>query len=271
MKSLLRAIEMNDCFLAAIHIADIFQPNRIQLETYTRQLQVWSEQALQQLSTRCDANDFQRLLKFFYVDLAFSGDEEHYFACKCNLINQVMDYRTGIQVTLSTIFQALANRVGFDVVGVNFPGHFLLKAQFLNTPSVFIDPLTGKCLSHADLHHLYFSILTEIEGETMPSEALEEASCGETVVRMLHNLKAAYISEKSYSNALKAVQLLVDLCPNDPYERRDRGFLLHQLDCTEVAIADYQYFIRQCPDDPSTQLLQAQLQQLSSLVPQVFH
>jgi regulator of sirC expression with transglutaminase-like and TPR domain len=68
-----------------------------------------------------------------------------------------------------------------------------------------------------------------------------------------------------------AVELLVNLCPNDPYERRDRGFLLHQLDCTQVAIADYQYFIRKCPKDPATQLLQAQLQQLSEQVPDVFH
>ena len=105
----------------------------------------------------------------------------------------------------------------------------------------------------------------------MPEEALQEASCDETIVRLLHNLKASYINEKRYSDALTAVELLVNLCPNDPYERRDRGFLLHRLDCTQVAIADYQYFIRKCPKDPVTQLLQAQLQHLCEQVPVVFH
>ena len=86
-----------------------------------------------------------------------------------------------------------------------------------------------------------------------------------TIVRLLHNLKVSYINEKCYSEALTAVELLVNLCPNDPYERRDRGFLLHPLDYTQV---DYQYFIHKCPKDPATQLLQAQLQQLCEQVPE---
>jgi regulator of sirC expression with transglutaminase-like and TPR domain len=118
---------------------------------------------------------------------------------------------------------------------------------------------------------LYFAILQEIEDENMPEEALEQASTGEIIVRLLHNLKASYINQKRYSHALVAVELLVELCPDDPYERRDRGFLLHQLDCTQVAIADYRYFIRQCPKDPATHLLEVQLQQLTEQPLVIFH
>jgi regulator of sirC expression with transglutaminase-like and TPR domain len=169
------------------------------------------------------------------------------------------------------VFQALASNVGFKVYGVNFPGHFILKCKLENGQNIYVDPINGNMLSKVDLSRMYFSILTELEGEVMPEAALSEASCSETIVRLLHNLKASYINQKSYSSALQAVQLLVELCPNDPYERRDRGFLLHQLDCTQVAIADYQYFIRQCPEDPSSQLLEAQLEQLSEHSPQVLH
>ncbi|WP_342807464.1 tetratricopeptide repeat protein [Alteromonas sp. M12] len=70
----------------------------------------------------------------------------------------------------------------------------------------------------------------------MPSDTLNVASTEEILVRLLHNLKASYIREENYQMALRAVDLLIELCPDDPYERRDRGFLLHQLECPQVAI-----------------------------------
>ena len=105
----------------------------------------------------------------------------------------------------------------------------------------------------------------------MPPEALLSASCEESVVRLLHNIKAAYIAAQDYQPALLAVELLIELCPDDPYERRDRGLLLHQLDCLQLAVADYQYFIRQCPKDPASPLLAAQVQQMAAEARAVFH
>jgi regulator of sirC expression with transglutaminase-like and TPR domain len=232
--------------MAGLQLASVFQPGSCQPDEYQRKVELWVEKAKVFIgSTGTPAEKFKQFIQFFYVELAFSGDEKNYFSCQYSLLDHVLDYRTGIPVSLAIVFQSMGTALGFDVCGVNFPGHFLLKCRF--------------------------RILHEIEDEKMPEEALHEASCDETMVRLLHNLKASYINEKCYSEALSAVELLVNLCPNDPYERRDRGFLLHQLDCTQVAIADYQYFIRKCPKDPATQLLQAQLQQLSEEIPDVFH
>lgn len=272
MKKLKQAIAKQDCLMASLHLADVFQSDRCKPEDYHRKVDLWTEQAklfLQESDSSVE--NFKRFIQFFYVELAFSGDEKNYFTSQYSLLDHVIDYRTGIPVSLAIVFQSMGKQLGFDVCGVNFPGHFLIKCRFSQNPDIYLDPLNGKQLSRQDLESLYFSILHEIEDEKMPEEALQEATCDETILRLLHNLKASYINEKCYSEALTAVELLVNLCPNDPYERRDRGFLLHQLDCTQVAIADYQYFIRKCPKDPATQLLQAQLQHLSELVPAVFH
>jgi regulator of sirC expression with transglutaminase-like and TPR domain len=272
VKELKQAISKGDYLMASLQLASVFQPNSCQPDDYLRKVELWIEQAKAFIgSTDTTSKDFKKFVEFFYVQLAFSGDEKNYFSCQYSLLDHVLDYRTGIPVSLAIVFQSMGKILGFDVCGVNFPGHFLLKCCFSHHSDIYLDPLNGKQLSRQDLESLYFSILEKIEDEKMPEEALNEASCDETIVRLLHNLKASYINEKSYSEALTAVELLVNLCPNDPYERRDRGFLLHQLDCTQVAIADYQYFIRKCPKDPATQLLQAQLQQLSELVPDVFH
>ena len=272
LKELKQAIFKGDYLMASLHLAREFQPDSCQPDDYQRKVKLWIEQAKVFIgSADATVEDFRRFIQFFYVELAFSGDDKNYLSCQFSLIDHVLDYRTGIPVSLAIVFQSMGTSLGFDVCGVNFPGYFLIKCRFKNQLDVYLDPLNGNQLNRHDLESLYFSILHEIEDEKMPEEALHEASCDETIIRLLHNLKASYINEKCYCEALTVVELLVNLCPNDPYERRDRGFLLHQLDCTQVAIADYQYFIRQCPKDPATQLLQAQLQQLSEQVPEVFH
>jgi regulator of sirC expression with transglutaminase-like and TPR domain len=272
VKELKQAVHDRDCLMASLRIVQLFQAGDCQAKVYQLKVHNWVEDAKLFIgSTEINLDTFSRFIQFFYVNLAFSGDDKHYFSSKYSLLNQVIDFRTGIPISLAIIFQSMGRALGFDVQGVNFPGHFLIKCNFVDQPAIFLDPLNGNQLNRSDLETLYFSILNEMHNESMPEAALHEASCDETIVRLLHNLKASYINEKSYSQALAAVQLLVKLCPNDPYERRDRGFLLHQLDCTQVAIADYQYFIRQCPKDPGTQLLQVQLQQLNERTPAVFH
>lgn len=272
MKNIKQAIDKRDSLLASLQLAHVFEPDSCHPDNHQRKVELLVLQAKKFISsTDITLENFKRFVQFFYVELAFSGDEKNYFSSQYSLLHHVIDYRTGIPVSLAIVFQSIGTALGFDVCGVNFPGHFLIKCHFSHQADIYIDPLNGKPLSRQDLESLYFSILNEIENEKMPEEALQEASCDETIVRLLHNLKASYINNKCYSQALTAVELLVSLCPNDPYERRDRGFLLHQLDCTQVAIADYQYFIRKCPKDPATQLLQAQLQQLSEQPPAVFH
>jgi regulator of sirC expression with transglutaminase-like and TPR domain len=272
LKELKQAIFNGDYLMASLLLARVFQPCSFQPDDYQNKADLMIEQAKRFIgSTDITAANFKQFIQFFYVELLFSGDEKNNLSCEHCLLNNVLDYRTGVPVSLAIVFQSMASKMGFDVCGVNFPGHFLIKCRLRHHPNIYLDPLNGKQLTRQDLESLYFTILNEIEDEKMPDEALDEASCDETIVRLLHNLKASYINEKCYSQALTAVELLVDLCPNDPYERRDRGFLLHQLDCTQVAMVDYQYFIRKCPKDPATQLLQAQLQQLSELAPAIFH
>jgi regulator of sirC expression with transglutaminase-like and TPR domain len=220
------------------------------------------------------ANESERFKQFsqnFYTQLAFSSNENDFFNSKYSLLDKVMDYRTGIPVTLAVVFCAIAERLGFDVAGVNFPGHFLICHRGSQQRPLFIDPLCGKSLSWQELEQLYLSIVGESDDESMPTSALDFATTEDIVVRMLHNLKAAFINEEKHQHALQAVELLIELCPDDPYERRDRGFLLQQLECPQVAKADYLYFIKRCPEDPSAHLLKLQMRHLESIVQVILH
>ncbi|MFQ3237695.1 MAG: regulator of sirC expression with transglutaminase-like and TPR domain [Paraglaciecola sp.] len=264
MKTLREAIECGDVLSGGLLVSTLTNPGAaFSLADHQISINQWSAQArhVAQIFQADDAA-FIRFVHYFYRQLAFSADAQHDFSCKYSLIDSVMDYRTGMPVSLAIIFITIAGKLGFDVQGVNFPGHFLLRYLSEDQSTKYLDPKSGNWLSESDLSYLYFSVLPQIDNETMPEEALFTASCEEILVYLLHGVKAAYIFEKKYEQALMTVELLIDLCPNNPYERRDRGVLLHELQCPQLAIADYQYFIRQCPTDPSTRLLEMQVRNM---------
>ncbi|WJG08246.1 tetratricopeptide repeat protein [Aliiglaciecola sp. LCG003] len=259
VESLLRAIGQQDMVGASLVIAGQFAGIG-DVELHSDKIQQLALEACKMIGNDCDEpSRFDQFIDVFYKKFAFSADETDFFNSRYSLLDQVLDYRTGIPVTLGIIFCALAKQLGFEVEGINFPGHFLIRFKSHNQVDVFIDPLNGKPMSKSELEVLYFSIVGETDVDAIPNEVMQAASVEEIVIRLLHNLKASFIREQNYQKALGAVEMLINLCPNDPYERRDRGFLLHQLDCPQVAKADYQFFIKHCPQDPAAQLLKLQM------------
>ena len=257
-----QAINENTSLLAALYVAKYFD-DAIDINAYLQKVQTMVEScrfAMREALT--EQNKFRRVVDHFYRTLAFSGNEQDYFASKYSLITQVIDFRTGIPVSLSIVFNHIASQLGFNVKGVNFPGHFLIRYDLDEERSYFIDPLTGQFLSYSALQALYSGVLDGVDGDEMPEEALDRATLPETIVRIVNNLKSSFIQEKRFHQALLSVELLIELQPDDPYTRRDRGFLLHQLDCEHFAVADYQYFIKHCPKDPSAQMLKLQIKKL---------
>nr|WP_205967842.1 tetratricopeptide repeat protein [Paraglaciecola sp. 20A4] len=263
-----------------------------------QQLDKWAKHArvLAHIS-QPDHSAFLRLVHFFYRDLAFTGAHNSGDACKQSLLHEVLVYRSGTPVTLAVLFSHLGQCLGFNVRCVNFPGHFLLRCDIacqedkvlsdtLTLPpeiscsektdhdtqvhSVLIDPIDGRVLDNDTLRQMYFNVIEEIDNESMPKEALEPASNDEVVVHMLHQVKFSLINAKRYEHALRSIDLLIHLCPNNPYERRDRGVLLHELQCPQLAVIDYQYFIRQCPQDPAATLLAHQVKHMD-ITPPVMH
>ena len=271
MQRLKQAIEAEDLFSASLLVAKTFCSD-LSEDCYRARVDALTESVRTELNEQlCQEQRFLQLVRVFYRQLAFSGNEKDFFASRYSLLHQVIDYRTGIPVTLAILFCHIAKKLGFDVHGVNFPGHFLLRFQVSADRALFFDPLNGNMLSWPELEALYFSILGDLDEDEMPEDALEAAGAEETVVRLLNNLKASFIKEEKYNQALATTDLLVSLNPDDPYERRDRGFLLHQLECEQLAMDDYQFFIKKCPQDPSAQILKMQLRKLVAHKPDRLH
>lgn len=169
-----------------------------------------------------------------------------------------IDYKIVAPVVKAAIIQYVANACELEVEIVYLPEKIMVRILCDDVYSIVFDPVNGESLNWQELEQG----LDELGGD--PSRVfLEPMEQESIVVEYLTGLKSSLIHEQRFDQALKCVDLLLSMRPDDPFERRDRGFLLHQLDCFKVAYDDYQYFVEQCPKDPAAQLLKLQLDKIS--------
>ncbi|MGB1198741.1 MAG: tetratricopeptide repeat protein [Thalassotalea sp.] len=169
-----------------------------------------------------------------------------------------INYKVIAPVVKAAVIQHLANACELETDIVYLPEKVMVRILCDDVYSIIFDPINGESLNWEELEQG----LDELGGD--PSRlSLGPMEQESIVVEYLTGLKSSLISEKYFEKALKCVDLLLSMRPDDPFERRDRGFLLHQLDCFKVAYDDYQYFVTQCPKDPAAQLLKLQLDNIS--------
>ncbi|MEZ4338000.1 MAG: transglutaminase-like domain-containing protein [Sandaracinaceae bacterium] len=151
------------------------------------------------------------------------GNEDSYYDARNSYLDEVLERRTGIPITLSVIYAAVGRRAGFQVDGVGFPGHFLARVGGLR--GVLIDPFHGgRLVTPQALEHLGEQALGA-PGRLRP-EHLAAVGLRPLVVRMLLNLKRAHEGRGDHARAMLICDRLVDLTDAPPF-RRDRG--LHAL------------------------------------------
>ncbi|KFZ31578.1 hypothetical protein IDSA_02420 [Pseudidiomarina salinarum] len=199
----------------------------------------------------------QALIDRFYFTLGFSDAPEPVAGSKRILLDRVISLRTGLPVSLALLLQEAGAYAGLPLEVVDFPGYPLLRFDW-QQQSYFVDPLNGELLENRQVEERFIDV-TE-DALDFSWDMIEIADQKSVLVRYLTELKHAFINDLEFANALTVVHMILTILPDDPYEIRDRGYVLEELDCQRAAVDDYQYFVEQCPDDPSAQLLRLQLE-----------
>ena len=188
--------------------------------------------------------------EFFYDELGFSGNRDRYDDPRNSFLNEVLNRRTGIPISLAVAYLEVSRRAGLRVAGVNFPGHFLMRAREATTPSddevLIVDPFhAGAMLSELDCREL----LRQHVGDATAFDRalLEPASRMHIVVRMLVNLKRLYVRMRSFPQARFISDLLLAVEPSAIVELRDRGLLAYHLQDFAGALRDLETYLRLLP------------------------
>ncbi len=180
---------------------------------------------------------------YLFEELQFAGNRDKPADPRNSCINQVLESRTGIPITLSVVYLEVARRGGVTANGVNFPGHFLVRCPERDGTGLVIDPFNrGAVLSEGDCRRL----LKQHAGDEVPfsQSLLAPATRTQIVTRMLLNLKHLYVHMRSFPQAYAVTELLVTMSPSALGELRDRGLLAYHLNDVSSALHDLQAYLR---------------------------
>ena len=166
-----------------------------------------------------DAFSEQRVLALNYYlfnEMRFSGNLVDYYDPRNSYLNEVLERRTGIPITLSILYLEVGKRLGLNLKGVSFPGHFLVKLA-VKRGQLVLDPFTG-------------------------GEAQSEADLRQRLAQVLPTGKA--------EQALAVMHRMLLVMPESAEELRDRGLVYQQLECFRPALSDLQNYLRRRPQAP---------------------
>ena len=189
------------------------------------------------------------LNRFLFDREGFHGNRDDYHDPRNSLLDQVLERRTGIPITLSVVYQELANRLGLHARGVGFPGHFLVSVGE-GRERILVDPFDeGRVLVESDLDGL----LDQVYGEGVlrvgaNPRLLRAATRRETLVRMLANLKGIYARNKDLEHVLTVSDALLRLQPDSEDALRERGLIYRELGHLPAALADLSRYVEVASD-----------------------
>lgn len=205
---------------------------------------------------------------YLFEELGFAGNSEEFYDPRNSFLNDVIDRKLGIPITLSILYIEIGRRAGLRLRGVSFPGSFLVKCP-VRDGAVVLDPYArGASLSVEDLRQRLRTLRNgaEIAPETVMS-MISAASNKEILARILRNLKGIYLNRDEMLKALAAVDRIIAVEPGVAPEFRDRGNIYLKLECFRAALADFRQYLLLEPraDDADAVLRQvSELQQIAS-------
>ncbi len=196
-------------------------------------------------------NSIDCLNHVLFVQEGLHGNTEDYYDPRNSFLNEVLDRKQGIPISLSVIYMEVARRIGFPIHGVGFPGHFLVK-HVADDKEILVDPFNG---GHILTIKNCQELLDRVYGGSVQVQPthLQSMSRKAIISRMLFNLKGIYYQKDEYAKALSIVDRILLLNPGIPSEIRDRGLLYMQTSLFAKALADLEYYLTNSssPEDAS--------------------
>lgn len=166
----------------------------------------------------------------------FRGNTEDYYDPRNSFLNEVLERKVGIPISLSVVYLGVARRAEIPLEGVNMPGHFLVRLLDPGGP-LLVDPFQGGTVLTAEQCARRLRA-TMGEGFRLTDEHLAAVGPRQILVRMLTNLRMIYLKGEDYARALAAVDRIALILGDTPRVRRDRGLLCSKLQLYGKAWAD---------------------------------
>jgi regulator of sirC expression with transglutaminase-like and TPR domain len=202
-----------DLVRAALLIAEPEYPN-LDVPSYVGLLDRWGEEARRAARHGSPDTDsaLSSVLALVYGELGFHGNDHDYYDPRNSFLNEVLDRRTGIPITLALVLIEICRRAGVEAAGVAFPGHFLVRSP---VPGGFlvIDPFRGRPIAGEELLAIH-QAATGGSAEIEPT-LLEPATKSQILLRLLGNLRGIYQTRSDRTRLGDVIERMLILEPSD--------------------------------------------------------
>jgi regulator of sirC expression with transglutaminase-like and TPR domain len=234
---------------AALHIARIGYPT-LDVAHWLAALDDLAASVQPHLTAGMSLNDRVDVLAArLFGSAGFRGNADDYYDPRNSFLNDVLERRIGIPITLAVVLIETGARLALPIEGVGFPGHFLVR-----TPGpgglVLRDPFFGGRVLDDDELLARFRAVVGPGATSVPPAAVVRADTPAILTRMLRNLLHVYVEREDHAHALAAVDLLLVLAPDSCDDLRTRGLLYERLECHAAARADLCRYLDLAPDAP---------------------
>ncbi len=177
----------------------------------------------------------------------FRANRDDYYDPRNSFVNEVLERKLGIPITLALVYMETARRIGFPLSGVGMPGHFLLKHYDVHGEGILIDAYAGGAiLAPADCQRLLDEIYSG--NISMQPQFLLSVTRRQWLNRMLNNLKTVYISQRNFKKALPFAEMILAIYPRSAEDVKQRAVLRFHNQQTRGALADFNDYLEIAPE-----------------------
>ncbi len=270
-----RALDCDDARIdlarACLMIAQDAYPN-LDVERYLGEIERMALRLRTRMPPSSAAEDrIVALNQLLFEDLGYHGNVDDYYDPRNSYLNDVIDRKTGIPITLSVLYMEVGRRVGLPLEGVSFPGHFLVRVRVRGGVLV-LDPFAGGApQSEDELRQRLKRVIPEGVAADVPvaelplDQFLEAASKRQILARVLRNLKGIYRETDKPERLLQVLNRMLVLTPEAHGELRDRGFVYQRLECWRPALQDLTDYLQLEPDAPDLDEVRVRMMELTAL------
>ena len=211
---------------------------------------------LDALAARLGRADVHRLRRFLFAEEGFTGNAEDYYDPRNSCLNDVLDRRLGIPITLSVLAIEVGRRAGVLVHGVGLPGHFMAAAD-----GVMFDPFNhGAIVSRVEAG----AVVARVLGRPVPLEDSHFAPVGKAqiLIRMLTNLRSVYVERQAWASARAVMERLIVLDPESHGHVRDYGTVLMKEGNVVAGAAQWERYLALHPNARDAERVKSQLTEI---------
>lgn len=250
---------------AALMVARMEYPN-LNIDIYLQQIHGLASEIRSKLPHDPNAFDIlSRLNKVLFEEKGFEGNSSHYYDPRNSFLNDVIDRKLGIPISISILYMELARELGVLLDGVSFPGHFLVKLE-IDDGAIVIDPYFGGIsLTEDDLEDR----IQEYFGDEIKRHhyygLLATSSKKDIIVRVMRNLRNLYMQDNQWEKALTMADVMFDMDSDKADVLKARAIIYDKLECCVPALRDYKEYLQLDPSAPDASDIRNRVMELGAI------